>query len=69
MKAKEMRQKSTKELQKDLVEARAKLMTTQIDYRTKEVKNVREIRAIRVDIARLLTVTSEQELANKGEQS
>lgn len=69
MKVKEMRQKSQKELQKDLTDARGKLMTAQVDYRTKEVKNVREIRALRRDIARLLTVTREQELTAKGDKS
>ncbi len=68
MKAKDMRQKSTKELQKDLAETRGKLTTAQVDYRTKEIKNVREIRALRVDIARLLTIAHEQELAAKREQ-
>lgn len=69
MKAKEMRQKSTKELQKELADTRGKLLTAQIDYRTKEIKNVREIRALRRDIARLLTVTHEQELTAKGDKS
>ncbi len=69
MKAKDMRNKSIKEMTKDLADTRAKLSQAQIDYRTKEVKNIRQIRALRRDIARLLTVMSEQELASKGEQS
>lgn len=69
MKVKDMRQKSAKELQKDLTDTRDKLMTAQVDYRTKEVKNVREIRALRRDIARLMTITREQELAAKGDKS
>lgn len=69
MKAKDLKNKSMKELQKNLTDSRAKLAQLRVDYRTKEVKNVREIRVIRKDIAKILTIIAEQEKATKGEQS
>lgn len=69
MKAKDIRNKSNKELQKDLTDSRAKLLQLNVDYRTKEVKNVREIRAVKQTIARILTVMAEQATANQGEKS
>ena len=69
MKAKELRNKSIKELQKNLADSRAKLLKLNVDYRTKEVKNVREIRSIKKTIARILTIIAEQEQATKGEKS
>lgn len=69
MKAKELRNQSNKELQKKLVDSRAKLSQLNVDYRTKEVKNVREIRSLKRTIARILTILSEQAKASQGEQS
>jgi large subunit ribosomal protein L29 len=69
MKIKDIRNKSDKELQKDLADSRAKLLQLSIDYRTKEVKNVREIRSVKRTIARILTVMTERASAKQGEQS
>ena len=69
MKAKELRNKSNKELQKNLADSRAKLAQLSVDYRTKEVKNVREIRVIKKSIARILTIIAEQASATQGEKS
>jgi len=69
MKAKELRNQSNKELQKKLVDSRAKLAQLNVDYRTKEVKNVREIRSLKRTVARILTIMSEQDKASQGEQS
>lgn len=69
MKAKDMRNKSSKELQKDLSDNRSKLIQLNVDFRTKEVKNVREIRAVKRTIARILTIIAQQEKANQGEKS
>lgn len=69
MKAKDLKNKSMKELQKNLTDSRAKLAQLRVDYRTKEVKNVREIRVIRKDIAKILTIITEQQKATQGEQS
>ena len=64
MKAKDLRNKSNKELQKSLADSRAKLAQLSVDYRTKEVKNVREIRNIKKAIARTLTIIAEQASAS-----
>jgi large subunit ribosomal protein L29 len=69
MKAKELRNKSNKELQKNLADSRAKLAQLSVDYRTKEVKNVREIRVIKKSIARILTIIAEQANTPQGEKS
>jgi len=69
MKAKELRNQSNKELQKKLADSRSKLAQLSVDYRTKEVKNVREIRSLKRTIARILTIMSEQDKAQLGEQS
>ncbi len=61
MKAKELRTKSEKELNKLAEEQRGKLVDAYIDLRTKEVKNVKQIKAIKKDIARILTVTTENQ--------
>lgn len=69
MKAKEMRNLSSKELQKDLNEHREKLLKMHVDLRSKEVKNVREIRKTKKTIARILTVIAEQNKVDQGEKS
>ena len=68
MKAKELRNQSNKELHKKLADSRAKLAQLNVDYRTKEVKNVREIRSLKRDVARILTIMSEQDKV-QGEQA
>ncbi len=69
MKAKELRNKSTKELHKNLADSRAKLAKLNVEFRTKEVKNVREIRTVKKSIATILTIIAEKEQATKGEKS
>ncbi|MCX6804660.1 MAG: 50S ribosomal protein L29 [Patescibacteria group bacterium] len=69
MKAKELRNKSNKELLKDLVESRSKLVQLNVDYRTKEVKNVKQIVTLKRTIARILTIIGEQEKASQGDKS
>ena len=56
MNAKELRNQSNKELQKKLADNRAKIAQLDVDYRTKEVKNIREIRSLKRTVARILTV-------------
>jgi len=60
MKTKEMRQKSEKELQKLLQELRERLRKLRFDLVSGKVKNVREIRQTRKDIARILTILNER---------
>ena len=56
MKSTELRQKSREELQKLLEEKREKLRILRFDLASGKVKNVREIREIKKDIARILTM-------------
>lgn len=62
MKASQIRTKSDKELTKMVADLREKLVDVHIDLRTKEVKNVKQIKTIKKDIARILTIQSEKSL-------
>ncbi len=63
MKVKEMRTKSEKELSTMLIELRTKLSQAHIDMRVKETPNVKQIAAIKRDIARVLTLQRQTQLA------
>ncbi len=56
MKASEIRQKSKKELHRLLFEKREKLRELRFNLASGKIKNVREIREIKKDIARILTI-------------
>lgn len=56
MKAKELKGKSKPELQRLLQNNREKLRQLRFDLSSKKIKNVRELRKIRKDIARMLTI-------------
>jgi len=56
MKIKEIKEKSENELKKDLVESRNKLTKLRFDVSAKQTKNHREIRKIKKNIARILTI-------------
>lgn len=56
MKASELKQKSKGELAKILQDNREKLQQLRFDLSAGKVKNVRGIRQIRKDIARILTL-------------
>ncbi len=62
MKASELRQKTEKELQRLLTEKRDKLRELRFDLVSGKVKNVGEIRKIRRDIARILTIINEKKI-------
>jgi len=64
MKTKELRQKSEKELQKLLQGLRERLRKLRFDLVSGKVKNVREIRQTRKDIARILTILNERKKQN-----
>lgn len=55
MKIAEIKRKSEQELQKNLLESKEKLRQLRFDLAAGKVKNIREIRAIKKDIARILT--------------
>ena len=56
MKITELRQKSKPELQKILSDDQEKLRQLRFDLAAGKVKNVREVRKIKKDIARILTL-------------
>ncbi len=60
MKITEFRQKPKSELQKSLQDSREKLRQLRFDLASGKVKNVREIRKIKKDIARILTILNNQ---------
>ncbi len=64
MKVKEMRTKSAKELETMLADLRTQLASVHVDMRVKETPNVKQIRSIKRDIARVLTLQHEIALKN-----
>jgi len=56
MKISEIRQKSKKELESMLLERREHLRNLRFDLASGKVKNVREIRELKKEIARILTL-------------
>ncbi len=56
MKISELRQKSTGELKKTLQVNREKLRQLNFDLASGKVKNVREVRKVKKEIARILTL-------------
>jgi large subunit ribosomal protein L29 len=60
MKAKELREKKIEELEKILKEKREKLKNLKLDLIQGKLKNVREIRETKRDIARILTILKEK---------
>lgn len=62
MKAKDMIAKTDKELIKMLADQRNNLQNLHIDYRTKEIKNVKQIKLVKKDIARIKTILKSREI-------
>jgi large subunit ribosomal protein L29 len=56
----ELRQKSKNELQKTLQSSQERLRQLRFDLAAGKIKNVREIRKIKKEIARILTIEAEQ---------
>ena len=61
MKIADLRQKTKTELERFLQEGRERLRILQFDLVAGKVKNVREIRQIKKDIAKALTLLKEKE--------
>ena len=59
MKILELRQKSKAELQKILIDNRERLRSLGFDLASRKVKNVREIRRIKKEIAQILTLLNQ----------
>jgi len=60
MKAKELREKTKAQLEKILKEKREKLFKLKLDLAERKLKNFREIRKTKRDIARILTILREK---------
>jgi large subunit ribosomal protein L29 len=60
MKTKELQQKSKSELQKILADSREKLRQLRFNLAAGKVKNVREVRKIKKDIAKVLTLLKQK---------
>jgi len=65
MKITELRQRNKEELQKILIEDRERLRNLRFDLPAGKVKNIREVRKIRKEIARILTLLKEKISANR----
>lgn len=61
MKISEIKQKSQNELHRILAEKQEKLRQLRFDLASGKVKNVREIRQIKKDIARILTILCQKD--------
>lgn len=65
MKISELRQKTESELRKLLQESRERLRSLRFDLASGKIKNVREIRKIKKDIAKISTLLNEQKTENR----
>lgn len=59
MKTKELREKNSEELKKQLAEKREAVRKLRFEISAKQTKNVREIRSNKKDIAKILTILKE----------
>ena len=64
MKIKELREKNIEELKKLLTEKEEMVRKLRFDLATKQIKNVRQIREDKRDIAKILTIINQE---NKAE--
>ncbi len=67
MKAKELRKKSNQELQELLKTTQQKLIELRVNYTLGKIKNNQEIKLLKKDIARILTILNERK--NKKEEN
>lgn len=65
MKANEIRSKSSEELQKELVALKEELFKLRFQHATNQLENPAQIAQVKRDIARVMTIKREQELAAK----
>lgn len=65
MKIAEINQKTDNELQTLLDESRKKLAEARLELRTKQVSNVKQVKALRKTIAQVLTVQSVKQAAKE----
>jgi large subunit ribosomal protein L29 len=60
MKVEDIRRKKEPELAKDLKDLREKLRDLKFNLASGKVKDIREVRAVKRDIARILTIINEE---------
>jgi large subunit ribosomal protein L29 len=63
MKAKDLRGKSTEELQKELLDLRKSQFGLRMQVATQQLSNTSQIKTVRKDIARLKTIQAERAVA------
>ncbi|MBI4101139.1 50S ribosomal protein L29 [Candidatus Microgenomates bacterium] len=68
MKLGDLRQQSDQQLHDMLAKQRQQISQLHVDQRTKDIKNVRELRKLKKTVARILTVLRERELAAETAQ-
>jgi ribosomal protein L29 len=66
MKTKELKKLSNKELQNLILEKREKVRQLRFGFSQKKVKNIREIREAKKDIARILTIEADRRRIKRG---
>jgi large subunit ribosomal protein L29 len=66
MKAKEIREMNKEEVKKILTDKRNRLLKLRFDISSRQIKNNREYRNIKKDIARILTIFKEAELKSSN---
>lgn len=66
MKATELRAKTREELDKELLELKGELFKLRFQHATNQLSNPNQLKYVKRDIARVLTVLREQELGQKG---
>lgn len=67
MKATELRNKTSVELDAELNELKAELFKLRFQHATNQLSNPMQLKRVRRDIARVKTVIREQELAKAGQ--
>jgi len=65
MKANEIREKSGKELEKELVALKEELFKLRFQHATNQLENPQRLGAVKRDIARVNTIIREQELKSR----
>lgn len=65
MTAQEIRERSNEELQKDIVELKEELFNLRFQQATGSLENTARLKAVKKDIARIKTILTERENANR----
>ena len=66
MKAQEIREKSNKELEKEVVTLKEELFNLRFQKATGQLENTAKLKNIKKDIARIKTILTERQMAEEG---